>query len=447
MQEHFFETFEFFCRTIEGAFNVRNVELSNFRTCDFADVLDGESDGERISFVDCVCAQTEIGIFEASVGKSVAERILDALVCAVVIAVSDVNAFAIFNRSRSHTEVFRAEIIVLVDGEGFCKFARGIDFAVDKIVRRFAACLAAEIEVEYAFYVLVPVADFDGRAARKHHDDVFVDFQNFVDESDVRGGHLDVMTIVAFRFKRIGKSDEEKHDIFAFCRFDRFFNQALFVAFAFENVAVGVGIFLSDFVERVGEGRKFCGKNVARTTALIADLFCESADDGDTLFFIQRQNTVVFEKNRAAFCRSASDVVVLFDVKRDAFDFAHGVFVCKSDETKHVFVDIFFGESACFERLIYGVTVESATLAAGHFEIHTRFDAFGAIVHCAPVADYDSVISPFVAQDVVEEAFVVAQIRAVQAVVGAHNRGWFFCFDDMLESRHIDFTQSTLVHD
>ncbi len=92
-------------------------------------------------------------------------------------------------------------------------------------------------------------------------------------------------TIVAFRFKRICKTDEQKHDVLAFCDFYCLVYEALFVAFAFENVAVCVLVGLSDSIECVGERCEFCGKNVARTTALIADFLCEFADDGDVLLF------------------------------------------------------------------------------------------------------------------------------------------------------------------
>ncbi len=136
---------------------------------------------------------------------------------------------------------------------------------------------------------------------------------------------------------------------------------------------------------------------------------------------------------------------MFFDVKGYAFDFAHDVFVCESDEAEHHFVDVFFGESACFECLVNGVVVK--TLAAGHFKVHTCLDAFGAVVNCAPVAHDDAFESPFVAKNIGEEAFVVAKVRSVEAVVGTHNGRGLFLFDDMLESGHIDFAQSALVND
>ena len=136
---------------------------------------------------------------------------------------------------------------------------------------------------------------------------------------------------------------------------------------------------------------------------------------------------------------------MLFNVESYAFDFAHDIFVCKFDEAKHHFVDIRFGERACFERFVNVVVVE--TFAAGHFEIHICFDAFCAVVDCAPIAHDDAFKSPFVAQNVGEETLVVAQISAVETVVRAHDGGGLLGFDDMLECGHIDFAESALVND
>ena len=111
---------------------------------------------------DIGCAKAQVGIFESGVGKSVAEGVFDLFFRAVVIAVSNIDALAVFDCSGAHTEVFRAEIIVFADGEGFGKFARGIDLAVQEIVGCFAACLTAEIDVENGFDALVPFADFHG---------------------------------------------------------------------------------------------------------------------------------------------------------------------------------------------------------------------------------------------------------------------------------------------
>ena len=213
--------------------------------------------------------------------------------------------------------------------------------------------------------------------------------------------------VVALGLERIGQTYEKQHRVFAFCGFDGFFDKALFVAFALQSVAVRIFVYLPRIVERVKERRDFVWENMARSTALIAEFFGELADYGDRLIGFKGKRAVVFEKNCAAFCRASCDLVVLFDVVGDAVHFAHLVFVCELDKAQHHFVDVFFRQSAVFKGVVDVVAVETYAFSARHFEIHARFDAFGANVDCAPVAHHNAFVAPLVAQYVGEKTLVV----------------------------------------
>lgn len=152
----------------------------------------------------------------------------------------------------------------------------------------------------------------------------------------------------------------------------------------------------------------------------------------------------VFEQYRAAGSHFRRQSVVRAEIGFDGLVLVRLALEREPYHTQSDFVEVFFGKRAFLDRLDDVFVVCAAV--AGHFEVHTRLDAFDPVVHRAPVADDNAAEAPFPAEHVGEHTLVVRKISAVQAVVGAHHRGGLFRLDDVFESGEINFAQSTFVH-
>ncbi len=68
----------------------------------------------------------------------------------------------------------------------------------------------------------------------------------------------------------------------------------------------------------------------------------------------------------------------------------------------------------------------------GHFQVQAGLHGQNAIIHCAPIAHRDTLVAPFLAQEVLQEPPVFAGVNAIHFVVGTHYsprvRLFYCCF-------------------
>ena len=84
---------------------------------------------------------------------------------------------------------------------------------------------------------------------------------------------------------------------------------------------------------------------------------------------------------------------------------------------------------------------------AGHLKIQTGLKALDALRRRrAPVADDIAVEAPLIAKDLGEQALVFRRIRAVDAVIRAHDRPRLRAAHGGLKASEVDFAQRTLIH-
>lgn len=446
MQEYFDKAFELFLRAEDAAFLVGDVQLGDFGTVAFADVLHFERDGERLALFDVVCGKAQIGILELRVRESVAEGIEHGLIRRFVVAVADVDALAVLHAPGPHGEVACHDVVAVLERERFGELAGRIDVAVDEVVRRLAGGLSAEVEVEDRTGVRLRFAERDGRAAGEDEDDVLVHLGDLLDEHVVRIGHIEVLAVEPFGFVLRGEPDEYQHRVLAFRLFHGFLDEARAVTVAPHFVAGRVVVFLPLGVHGVEEGRDFRGIDEAGAGTLIARSLCERADDGDLLRGGEGEGGAFVLEEHGAVCRDLRrQRVVRAEVGLDVLILARLAFEGELDEPQYDFVQLFLGEGAVFHRFDDILVVRAAV--AGHFEIHTGLDASHSVIHRAPVADDDALEAPFDAEHIREHALVVGKVGAGKTVVGAHDGRGLFCFDDVLERGKVYLSERAFVHD
>ena len=92
-------------------------------------------------------------------------------------------------------------------------------------------------------------------------------------------------------------------------------------------------------------------------------------------------------------------------------------------------------------QLVYG------DLAVGHLKIQAGPEGLQMVLDGAAVGDDHALIAPLVPEDVRQKAPALADVGAVDQIVGGHHRGGAALFNDPLEGRQEDLPQSPLLHD
>ena len=178
--------------------------------------------------------------------------------------------------------------------------------------------------------------------------------------------------------------------------------------------------------------------------ALVARGAGELADDRDRVAggrLEREQRVVVLEQHRALGGDGAGERVVGVGVEVGA-----GLGGCPVDELEHA-----------RDRLVEQGLVELAGAHGGddrgvadaevgrHLEVEPGGDRRHAVVDRAPVGHHEPVEAPLVAQHLGQQPVVLGRVRAVDLVVGAHDRPRPRLLDDALEAGEVDLAQRALV--
>ena len=131
--------------------------LMTFETAKKAiDFLVEHSPGRRNLEVDFFGGELQRGIGEFSVGQSVAEGEKHLFLRGIVVAVTNVNAFAVFDGFSFAGEILIGGIVRQRQRIGFCQLARGIDLSGQKGSNGAAGSLTAQIGVQQSFDMRQP---------------------------------------------------------------------------------------------------------------------------------------------------------------------------------------------------------------------------------------------------------------------------------------------------
>ena len=99
LEENFLEALEFLLGAEDGAVFLGNIELGNLCAVSVAGVLYLEGNLESIGILDAVRRDLEVAVLESGVGQTEAEREQNVLFCGVIVAVADIQTFAILDSS------------------------------------------------------------------------------------------------------------------------------------------------------------------------------------------------------------------------------------------------------------------------------------------------------------------------------------------------------------
>ena len=105
LEENFLEALEFLLGAEDGAVFLGNIELGNLCAVSVAGVLYLEGDLESTGILDAVRRDLEVAVLESSVRQTEAEREQNVLFCGVIVAVADIQTFAILDSSGMSGEV------------------------------------------------------------------------------------------------------------------------------------------------------------------------------------------------------------------------------------------------------------------------------------------------------------------------------------------------------
>ena len=116
--------------------------------------------------------------------------------------------------------------------ESFGKFARRVCVAEQHVNRTFAACFAADVNVEKGLDAFRP-GKGNGRAAHQNDHKIFVDFCKFVHKFVVSHRQIHVTSVKSFAFVFGRKTDDNNDFIVRFCTLNCLIQQFFIVAVAF----------------------------------------------------------------------------------------------------------------------------------------------------------------------------------------------------------------------
>lgn len=125
LEENFLEALEFLLGAEDGAVFLGNIELGNLCAVSVAGVLYLEGDLESVGILDAVRRDLEVAVLESGVGHTEAEREQDVLLRGVIVAVADIQTFAILDSCGMAGEVVVAGSVLERERIGLGKLAEG----------------------------------------------------------------------------------------------------------------------------------------------------------------------------------------------------------------------------------------------------------------------------------------------------------------------------------
>lgn len=89
----------------------------------------------------------------------------------------------------------------------FCELSAWVSLTKENVSCCFTCSLTAEIYLKNCAYLVVP-RHFDRRAVVEHYYNVFLHLADFVNQFVLAVGHTHMLSVIAFRFKAVGKPCE-----------------------------------------------------------------------------------------------------------------------------------------------------------------------------------------------------------------------------------------------
>ncbi len=398
--------------------------------------------GQRFIRVQRAPAEQKVFIGKVRIGKSIAKRVTNGLLRRVIVAISDVNAFAVFHRARIAGEVGVGGNVLQPNGPALGELAGGANLAGDQICRRAAKRLTAQVEHQDCRRVRLP-AHVDDRTACEQHHDVFVDRADAANKLNVTFRQVEFVPVEALGLKPIRQADVQQRRVHTARNLAGFAQQRLVGSVAL--LAIARGIFrvqaeLDQLVQRAVHRER---NDLAAARSLIARRFGERADHGDARSALERQHvSLVLEQHRACSGGFPRESVVLRRIERPGRN--RRALERQLDHACCAGVHRFLRQRAGTHRFHDLSVVIVADKR--HLEIESGGNAGDAVVHRAPVRHHQPLKAEFCAKHIRQQPAIVAGVDALDAVVGTHHRPGLLNLNGTRKTGEIEFKHRALVH-
>ena len=329
--------------------------------------------------------------------------------------------------------------ICISNGEGFRQFAAWVHFS-GQHPQHGAGCRFPSQTAVYQGLAAVNPWHFHRAAAGQHHDDVFIDLCQPVQQGHLIIGKPHVRPVQALRFKPLRQAQIQKHAIRAFRQFHRLSGQfivSLVQAFKALRKADGVWKIVCHQLQGI-----ICLPSVdhAAACALIPGMSREITDHRHLGAVLQGENIpIVFQKNDALLCGFPDGFMLGF--------FIHGGglrLFCQhqGQQFLHSPVNDLLTDFSILHSLQQ--LTRTVVPGSGHFQVHACPNAFSEIIAAAPIGDNHTVKTPFPTENIIQLGILVG-IASIDLVVGGHQRTGLSFLNRNFKVGQIQFPQGTLV--
>ena len=422
--------------------------MDDFTACHRARIDEVKRQRNTILCGDAFVGHAQVFVGKCGVAFAVTKGKEDCFLCAVVIAIADIQTFAVFDIVRGTWERQMGGIVVPLVGERLGQFAGWIHRAIEDIGKGTTGCLPCEIRFDNRGDCVVP-GHYHRCTIAEHDDDVGIDMDDGVDEFVVAVWEIHMETVEAFCFGDVGQADAQHNHIGCACDVDSLCQQIRIASIFAERISRGIRQqerISTALQKRIVQGIDG-GRGDARAAGtLVARLLGKQPNESDALAWLEWQQLGgVFEEHNALTGSLTGErvmdggiiglrvVVRRFDLFEQRQQVPDGAVDGSGTQCA--------GAEGCRNARGVGVGI------AGHFEIESRLECGNAVVHCSPVRDDGARVAPLGAQDIGQQPCILACECTIDAVVGAHDRPRL-AFDDCLFERcEIEFTQGTFVDD
>ena len=210
--------------------------------------------------------------------------------------------------------------------------------------------LSAQIHFKNTLYIICP-GHFDRRSVVKYNNDIGLDLEDLFYEGVLAFRQTHVLPVVAFAFKIVRKSCKYHSHIALFCSIYSF-GQKCSVDFVFlVIITLSKDQVMTLAVRCIQKRGDLEGVDMRTSAALKSRCLCVFSDNCDSIVFVKRQNTLIFEEYCALFLCLSGQLVIRLLVP-------FGVFAPVGFETVYPPEDPFdcsvhngLGEAAAFYRI------------------------------------------------------------------------------------------------
>ena len=272
-----------------------------------------------------------------------------------------------------------------------------------------------------------------------------IDCFQLMNEGDLVPGEPHMRAVQAFRLKAFGKTDVQENCIRLSGQFFCFRCELFVLPVQPFKALAETDICREVLFEEIQGLVHALGIDHRAACTLITGFGGEGADHGNFGILFEREDlSFILQQNNALFCCRAHLVVLYFAVRScHRLRFRQ----CQNHIQQLIDPRIHF---ALFDgAFLHSFHQLHRRICAGHrhFQVHAGTDAFHIAVASAPVRHHHALVSPFAAENIVQEHLVLIGIGPVETVIAGHDASGLAFRNGNFKVGQIQLTQGSVIHD